>query len=80
VREDQILPHLAALAILLAGPAGKSGCGNRSPAQLTGPADTATLIHQLRAGGVVLTYDPGSQILRAGDKALSVTVGKDHGH
>ncbi len=29
VREDQILPHLAAIAILLFGPAGESGCGNR---------------------------------------------------
>ena len=31
VREDQILPHLAAIAILLAGPAGKPGRGNRGP-------------------------------------------------
>ena len=31
VREDQILPHLAALAILLAGPAGKPVRGSRGP-------------------------------------------------
>jgi site-specific DNA recombinase len=79
VREDQILPHLAAIAILLAGPAGTSGRGNRSLAQVTGPAGTAALIDQLRAGCVVLTYDPGSRTLRAGDSdALSVTIGKDH--
>ena len=58
VREDQILPHLAAIAILLAGPAGESGCGNRGLAQLTGPDRSAALIDQLRAGGTVLTYDP----------------------
>ena len=66
VREDQILPHLAAVAILLAGDAGKPGRANRGPAQLTGPAGTAALIDQLRADGIVLTYDPDSRTLRAG--------------
>ena len=37
VREDQILPHLAALAILLAGPAGKPGPREPRP----GAADQA---------------------------------------
>ncbi len=79
VREDQIVPHLAAIAILLAGSAGESGCGNRGLAQLTGPDGTAALIDQLRAGGVVLTYDPAGRTLRAGGHdALSVTIGKDH--
>jgi hypothetical protein len=41
-----------------------------------GPADTAALIDQLRADGVVLAYDPGDQTLRA-DDAPSVTIGKD---
>jgi site-specific DNA recombinase len=77
VREDQILPHLAALAILLAGPAGKPVRGNRGLVQVTGPAGTAALIDQLRAHGVVLTYDPGDRTLRACD-APSVTIGKDH--
>jgi hypothetical protein len=76
VREDQVLPHLAAIAILLAGPAGKSGRGNRSLLQVTGPADTAALVDQLRADRVVLTYDAGDRTLRAGD-APSVTIGKD---
>ena len=58
VREDQILPHLAAIGILLAGPTRNPARGNRSLAQLTGPADTAALIDQLRADGVVLTYNP----------------------
>ena len=79
MREDQILPHLAAIAILLFGPAGESGCGNRGLAQLTGPAGTAALIHQLRAGDTVLTYDPQDRTLRAdGHDAPSVTIGKDH--
>jgi hypothetical protein len=76
VREDQVLPHLAAIAILLAGPAGKSGCGNRGLVQVTGPAGTAALIDRLRADGVVLTYDPVGRALRAGD-APSVTIGRD---
>src|SRR3984893_18224733 len=67
VREDQVLPHLAAIAILLAGPAGKPGLRNRNPVQVTGPDGTAALIDQLRADGIVLTYDPGDRTLRAGD-------------
>ena len=57
VREDQILPHLAAIAILLAPPAGISGPESGGSAQVTGPADGAALIDRLRADGVVLTYD-----------------------
>jgi hypothetical protein len=79
VREDQIVPHLAAIAILLAGPPGTPARANRSLAQVTGPASTAALIDQLRADGVVLTYDPQDRTLRAGSHdALSVTIGTDH--
>jgi len=75
VREDQILPHLAAIGILLARPA----AGNRGPARVTGPAGTAALVDQLRADGVVLTYDPDKRTLRAGGyDALSVAIGKNH--
>ena len=66
VREDQVLPYLAALAILLAGPAGTPARGSRSRAELAGPADTAALIDQLRDDGTVLTYDPDDRTLRAG--------------
>ena len=76
VREDQILPRLAALAILLAGDAGTPARRSRSRAKLTGPADTAALIDQLRADGTVLTYDPDGRTLRAGGHgAPSVTIG-----
>jgi site-specific DNA recombinase len=79
VREDQIVPHLAAIAILLAGPAGTCARPSRSLAQVTGPASTAALIDQLRARGVVLTYNPDDRTLRAdGHHALAITIGKNH--
>jgi site-specific DNA recombinase len=79
VREDQILPHLAAIGVLLAGSAGKPSREISGPAQVTGPADTAGLIDQLRTDGVVLAYDPDDRTLRAGSQdAPSVTIGKDH--
>ena len=78
VREDQILPHLAAIGILLAGSVGDTGGGKRGPAQVTGPVDAAALIDQLRADGIVLTYHPDKRTLRAGDRdAPSVTIGTD---
>jgi hypothetical protein len=76
IREDQILPHLAALAILLAGRAGKPGPRSRGLAQMTGPAGATVLIDQLGADGVVLTYDPDGRTLRAGGHdAPSVAIG-----
>jgi site-specific DNA recombinase len=79
VREDQILPHLAATGILLAGGISELGCGNSGPGQVTGPTRTAGLIDQLRARGIVLTYHPDDRTLRASDQdAPSVTIGRDH--
>jgi site-specific DNA recombinase len=79
LREDQILPHLAAIAILLAGDSSEPGPGNRSQGQLTGPACTADLIDQLRAAGTVLTYDPDEKTVRAGDRdAPAVVITEDH--
>jgi site-specific DNA recombinase len=78
VREDQILPHLAALSILLTGPAWKPGPGSRGIAQVTCPASAAVLIDQLRADGVVLTYDPDHRTLRTGGHdAPPVVIGTD---
>jgi len=78
VREDQILPHLAAIAILLAVPARKPHRTDCGLAQLTRPDGSAALIDQLRAGGTVLTYEPASRTLRAdGHDAPSVVIGKD---
>jgi hypothetical protein len=80
VREDQVLPHLTALAILLAGDAGQDA-GSRALAQLTGPDCTAAMIDRLRAGGTVLTYDPDEKTVRAGDHdAPAVVIAEDRQH
>ena len=79
IRVDQILPHLAAIGILLASPARTPGHGNRGLAQVTGPDGTAALIDQLRADRIILTYDPQDRTLRAGDHdAPSVAIGKNY--
>ena len=73
VREDQILPHLAAVAILLGG-------GNQTLSagamQVTAPGEAAGLIDQLRTAGITLTYDPDAQTIRTGDSDIAaVTIG-----
>jgi site-specific DNA recombinase len=75
IREDQILPHLAALAILLAshehvpGRPGQAG-------QVASPAQAAALIDHLRSSGRTLTYDPQKRTLRADTEgAVTVAVG-----
>jgi site-specific DNA recombinase len=76
IREDQILPHLAAMAILLAddGPAGDSGT-----MQITDRAETACLIDRLRTAGVTLTYDPDSRTIRTGgNSAVAVIAGRNN--
>ena len=76
VREDQILPHLAAISVLLGHSSGNPGRGSPGAGQITGLAETAGLIDQLRADGVVLTYSPEDRTLRAGSQdAPSVTIG-----
>jgi hypothetical protein len=76
VREDQILPRLSAVAILLdRDPAPSSGT-----AQITPPRETAALIDQLRTAGIILTYDPDTRTLRTGDSSIAaVTVGRNRG-
>jgi hypothetical protein len=75
VSEDQILPHLAAMAILLVGDVQARGS---STVQVTVAAPTAGLIDQLRASGAVLTYDPDTWTIRAdGSNPVAVT-GADH--
>lgn len=78
VREDQILPHLAAIGILHAG------CGQAQDSgavELTGPAQAAGLIDRLRASGITLTYDPdtphgGSPVTPRQPGMLPVPPGK----
>jgi len=78
VREDQILPHLAAIASLLATPGGTPASVHPRLAQVTGPDGTAALIDQLRASRIVLTYHPDDQTLHAGaHDAPPVTIRTD---
>ena len=75
VREDQIVPHLAALAILLGGDAQALPDGTM---QVTAPSEAADLIDQLRTAGITLTYDPDTRTIRTGDSdVVAVTVGQD---
>jgi hypothetical protein len=75
IREDQILPHLAALAILLGADDQALPDGTM---QVTAPGETAGLIDQLRSSGITLTYDPDTQTIRTGDRdSVAVTVGQD---
>jgi site-specific DNA recombinase len=75
VSEDQIQPHLAAVAILLASDGRPQGVGT---AQATAPADTMRLIDELRTAGVILVYDPDTKTLRTdGKSAVAITVGKN---
>ena len=75
MREDQILSHLAAAAILLARGSQANGDGTR---QLTTPAETAGPVDQLRTAGVILTYDPGTLTIRTGDdNPIAITIGRN---
>jgi site-specific DNA recombinase len=73
IREDQILPHLAALGILLNGDDRALPDGTM---QITAPGQAAGLIDQLRTAGITLTYDPDTRTIRTSDSA-AVTVGQD---
>jgi hypothetical protein len=76
VSEDQILPHLAAVAILLADDGKPEDAGT---VQSTIPAETAALTGQLRVSRVILTYDPDTRTLRTADsETVAVTVGKNY--
>ncbi|HXL94279.1 MAG TPA: hypothetical protein VN969_35565 [Streptosporangiaceae bacterium] len=45
---------------------------------MTGPADVADLIDQLRAAGTILTYDPDKKTVRAGSRDTpSVVIAQD---
>ncbi len=74
VREDQILPHLAAIAILIHEPTHAASRTRRSLANVTTPARAADLIDSLRTAGVILTCDPGQQTLRCNED-ITVTIG-----
>ena len=73
IREDQILPRLPALGILIGAPARSSR--KRGTAHSPAPAGAAHLISYLRVKGITLTYDPDEHTLRADTHGLaSVTI------
>ena len=74
VREEQILPHLAAVAILL----GRDEAPPDGAVKITAPDETAALIGKLQTAGITLTYDPDTRTLRIGDSSIAaVAVGSD---
>ena len=74
VREEQILPHLAAVAILL----GRDEAPSDGAVQITVPDKTAAVIDNLRAASITLTYDADTRTLRTSDSSIAaVTVGQD---
>jgi Recombinase zinc beta ribbon domain len=76
VREDQILPGLAALAILHADGSRFPQGGEQASAPVTAPARAADLIDRLQAADVTLIYDPATRALRTGTRYFpAVTVG-----
>ncbi|HEX5297046.1 MAG TPA: recombinase family protein [Streptosporangiaceae bacterium] len=70
VREDQILPHLTAVAILL----GRDHVLSSDAAQITSPDQAAALIGQLRTAGITLTYDPDTRALRTSDSSIAAVA------
>src|SRR5271166_5185857 len=73
VREDQILPRLSAVAILLSGDQTPSD----GAMQITDPGEAGAMIDQLRNAGITLTYDPGTRTLRTSDSSIAaVTAGQ----
>jgi len=75
IREARILPHLAALAILLGGGDQARPDGTM---QVNAPGEAAGLIDQLRTAGITLTYDPDTRAIRTGDSdAAAVTICQD---
>ena len=75
VRQDQITPHLAALAILLASHEHPP----RLAGQITGPAQAAELIDRLRATGRTLTFSPQHRTLGVDtEDAVAITIGHRH--
>ena len=74
VREEQILPHLAAVAILL----GRDEAPSDGAVQITVPDKTAAVIDKLRAASITLTYDADTRTLRTSDSSIAaVTVSQD---
>jgi hypothetical protein len=73
IREDTILPRLAALAILQHDSGHQPHSRKQASLQITAPAQAADQIEQLRATGVSVIYDPATKTLRT-DSANTIPV------
>jgi site-specific DNA recombinase len=69
VREGQILPHLAAVAILLGDHVPPNGS-----MQGAAPGEVAALIDQLRTADITLTYEPDTRTLRTSDSGIAAVA------
>jgi hypothetical protein len=73
IREDQITPHLAALAILLVAPEHDRSQAHRVSTVIS-PTQATLLIGQLRATGCTLIYDPQQRTLRSSSDHGAVVI------
>jgi site-specific DNA recombinase len=72
VQEDQILPRLTALAILLAS---QQHIQDEVTRQVTAPARAAELIDRLRSSSITLIYEPKQRTLRTDtEDAVAVII------
>jgi hypothetical protein len=76
VREDKIVPHLAALHLLLTSPAVRARRRTRSGADVRSTASPGQVIGYLREHEITLTWDPAAAAVqaRATETAKTVTV------
>jgi hypothetical protein len=70
IREEQILPHMAAVAILL----GRDQVLSGHAAQITSPDEAAALSSQLRTAGITMTYDPDTRTLHTSDSNIAAVA------
>jgi site-specific DNA recombinase len=74
VREDKLLPHLAALHLLLSSPSVRARRRTRAGADVTGTASTGEVIGYLREHEITLTWNPAAAGFQARDPQTAKTV------
>jgi site-specific DNA recombinase len=76
IREDCVLPHLAALHLLLNGaePPAARRRRTRRGADVRPAVSPEEAIGYLREGGIVLTYDQAAGSVQAGTSAVAKTI------
>ena len=76
IREDNLLPHLPALHLLLTTPARRARRRTRAGADVTGTASLGEVIGYLREHEITLTWNPAAATVQAratqADKTVTV--------